>query len=60
MESMELRTERLRLRRWDDRDREPFAELNADPGVMEFFPSTTSSIRRCRWGIRSDRTFSTG
>ncbi len=36
----ELQTERLRLRRWTDHDCEPFAELNADPIVMEFFPST--------------------
>jgi ribosomal-protein-alanine N-acetyltransferase len=35
---MELRTDRLLLRRWQDADREPFAALNADPVVMEFFP----------------------
>lgn len=34
-----LRTERLLLRPWRDEDREPFAALNADPAVMEFFPS---------------------
>ena len=34
---MELRTERLVLRRWRDADRDPFAELNADPVVMEHF-----------------------
>jgi len=33
-----VRTERLILRRWRDEDREPFAALNADPLVMEFFP----------------------
>jgi len=33
-----LTTERLRLRLWEDRDLEPFAALNADPRVMEFFP----------------------
>ena len=37
---IELRTERLLLRRWRDPDREPFAALNADPVVMEHFPST--------------------
>ena len=31
---MELRTERLILRRWRDSDREPFARMNADPEVM--------------------------
>ena len=33
-----LDTERLRLRNWQPGDREPFAQLNADPRVMEFFP----------------------
>jgi RimJ/RimL family protein N-acetyltransferase len=33
-----LSTERLILRRWYGADREPFARLNADPRVMEFFP----------------------
>jgi RimJ/RimL family protein N-acetyltransferase len=36
----ELRTERLLLRQWREEDREPFAALNADPVVMEHFPST--------------------
>jgi RimJ/RimL family protein N-acetyltransferase len=36
----EIETERLLLRRWRDRDREPFAALCADHRVMEFFPST--------------------
>jgi RimJ/RimL family protein N-acetyltransferase len=39
-----LETGRLLLREWRDGDREPFAEMNADPRVMEHFPSrlTTS------------------
>ncbi len=36
----ELRTARLLLRRWREQDREPFAALNADPEVMEYFPAT--------------------
>lgn len=40
MEGPELRTPRLRLRRWRGEDREPFAMLNADPAVMEHFPAT--------------------
>ena len=32
-----LETERLLLRRWKDSDREPFARMNANPRVMEFF-----------------------
>ena len=34
-----LTTARLRLRPWRDEDLEPFAALNADPRVREFFPS---------------------
>jgi len=37
-----LETPRLLLRRWRDADREPFARLNADPRVMEFFPAALS------------------
>jgi RimJ/RimL family protein N-acetyltransferase len=29
---------KLKLRRWKDSDREPFARMNADPRVMRFFP----------------------
>ena len=36
----ELTTERLLLRTWRDSDRAPFAAMNADPQVMEHFPST--------------------
>src|SRR5215475_5466144 len=36
---IEFDTARLRLRQWCDSDREPFASLNSDPEVMEFFPS---------------------
>jgi RimJ/RimL family protein N-acetyltransferase len=42
MESPVLRTERLILRPWRDDDLEAFAALNADPAVMEFFPSLLS------------------
>jgi RimJ/RimL family protein N-acetyltransferase len=34
---LELRTERLLLRRFRDEDRVPFAAINADPRVMEHF-----------------------
>jgi RimJ/RimL family protein N-acetyltransferase len=33
-----ISTERLVLRRWQESDREPWAALNADPTVREFFP----------------------
>jgi RimJ/RimL family protein N-acetyltransferase len=35
-----IRTDRLVLRRWRAADRAPFAELNADPEVMRYFPAT--------------------
>src|SRR5947209_16593911 len=38
----ELQTDRLLLRRWTEADRAPFAGLNSDPRVMEFFPGTLS------------------
>ena len=38
----ELQSERLLLRQWKAEDLAPFAELNADARVMEYFPSTLS------------------
>jgi RimJ/RimL family protein N-acetyltransferase len=35
-----LSTPRLKLRNWRETDQAPFADLNADPEVMEHFPST--------------------
>lgn len=37
-----LRTNRLILRPWKESDLGPFAEINADPRVMEYFPSVLS------------------
>jgi len=34
-----LTTPRLLLRPWQESDRQPFRDLNADPRVMEFFPA---------------------
>lgn len=39
---IELMTARLRLRQWTDADKPAFAAINADPEVMEHFPSTLS------------------
>lgn len=39
VQSTVLTTARLRLRLWCEDDLEPFAALNADPRVREFFPS---------------------
>ena len=41
-QAIEVETARLRLRQWRDSDLAPFAALNADPVVMEFFPSLLS------------------
>ncbi|MBO9534322.1 MAG: GNAT family N-acetyltransferase [Solirubrobacteraceae bacterium] len=53
----ELRTERLVLRRWRDEDREPFAAMNADPRVMEFFPSTLTRDQSDGLIERLERSF---
>jgi RimJ/RimL family protein N-acetyltransferase len=37
--SVHIETERLCLRDWKDADAEPFAAMNADQRVMEFFPA---------------------
>lgn len=37
-----LKTKRLILRPWREEDLESFAQLNADPRVMEYFPSVLS------------------
>jgi 3-dehydroquinate dehydratase / shikimate dehydrogenase len=37
-----LKTKRLILRSWKETDLAPFAQLNTDPKVMEYFPSTLS------------------
>lgn len=38
-ELIEFDTECLKLRQWRPADRAPFAALNADPRVMQFFPA---------------------
>ena len=37
-----IKTKRLLLRPWHETDLEPFAKLNADPKVMEYFPAPLS------------------
>jgi len=43
MGEFRLETARLALRDWQDADRAPFAAMNADPAVMEFFPKRLSA-----------------
>lgn len=40
-----VRTPRLLLRQWIESDSAPFAELNADPDVMRYFPGTLTRER---------------
>ncbi len=53
----ELETARLRLRQWRDSDYPLVAQMNADPEVMEYFPSTLDeqqtreAVDRYRSGI---------
>lgn len=39
---IEINTPRLLLRQWRESDRQPYADLNADPIVMKFFPNMFS------------------
>jgi RimJ/RimL family protein N-acetyltransferase len=50
-----LRTERLVLRSWRASDREPFAALNADPRVMEWFPELLTRARSDEVADRIER-----
>lgn len=42
METIKLETKRLILRQWKESDFPVFAKMNADPAVMEYYPSTLS------------------
>lgn len=52
-----LITERLILRRWRDEDLAPFAEMNADPVVMEFMPTLLSADESDDLAHRADALF---
>jgi RimJ/RimL family protein N-acetyltransferase len=53
----ELQTQRLRLRQWRAEDTEPFARMNRDPRVMEFFPSLLSAQETERLIERIEQNF---
>lgn len=48
----QLVTERLLLRQWQNTDFAPFAQLNADPQVMRYFPHCLSQQESDALGIR--------
>ena len=52
-----LTTERLVLRPWRASDREPFAAMNADPEVMEFFEATLTREESDAFADRIERGF---
>lgn len=73
MSAPELLTDRLLLRSWRDTDADRWAELNADPEVMEHFPATldrdeadasrlrfSSSLERQGWGLWAVEVRGTG
>jgi RimJ/RimL family protein N-acetyltransferase len=49
----ELRTERLLLRQWREDDRDAWAAMNADPQVMQHFPSTLTRAESDHWADRN-------
>jgi RimJ/RimL family protein N-acetyltransferase len=53
-ELIEFETERLHLRQWKSADREPFAALNSDPRVMEFFPCPLNRAESDRMAERCE------
>jgi RimJ/RimL family protein N-acetyltransferase len=55
-----LETERLRLRTWKETDREPFARMNADPRVMEFFPGVLSRSQSDELADKCEEHFTVG
>lgn len=68
-----IQTERLVLRSWSEEDFEPFAQLNADERVREYFPgilsrqesdalakSITEHMQRCGWGLWATELIQTG
>ena len=56
--SVEIRTDRLRLRRWLPTDRVPFAALNADPRVAEHLPGPLSRAASDALAARIEAHFS--
>jgi RimJ/RimL family protein N-acetyltransferase len=54
---LELRTERLILRRWRDSDREPFVRMNADLEVMRYFVRPLTREESDAFVDRAERQF---
>jgi ribosomal-protein-alanine N-acetyltransferase len=52
-----LETERLILRRWKPSDREPFARMNANPRVMEYFAGVLTRDESDQFADRIEADF---
>lgn len=52
MQPVALTTERLILRQWSKEDLEPFAQLNGNPQVMEFFPALLTQLQSDALAVR--------
>jgi RimJ/RimL family protein N-acetyltransferase len=53
----ELETPRLCLRQWRATDLEPFAQMNRDPAVMEYFPTLSSREQSDGIVVRTEQLF---
>ena len=58
MDSAIITTPRTRLRLWKPTDLAPFAALNADPKVMEFYPDTLTREESDATAMRIQESFS--
>ena len=54
----ELETERLKLRQWRPSDYIPFAYLNKDPEVMEYYPNTLTELESNKFANKLDSLIS--
>lgn len=49
---IQLQTDRLLLRQWQNEDLAPFAKMNADPQVMKYFPGTLTTEESSQFAER--------
>jgi ribosomal-protein-alanine N-acetyltransferase len=54
-----MKTDRLILRRWRESDLAPFAAMNADPVVMEYYPACLDANESRDFIARVERKFET-
>ncbi len=58
MDAVIITTPRLRLRLWKPTDLVPFAAMNADPRVMEFYPDLLTREESDAMAVRIQQSFS--